>query len=177
MLIVGDNLIELVQQHEIVNKSENFDVTCISLKLGSETISYVKKPGFDTLVYGEHIPEDIIEKKCITDEGIIIPPHSSVLASSYEYIKMPIGYFGLIQTKGSLARLFVSIQFSDGQVDPGFAGKLTFEIFNGSEFNIKLHKTQKVANLYIFKTSTKNIKSYKGKYNNANGPTIAMPED
>ena len=88
---------------------------------------------------------------------------------------MPQGYMGLLQTKGSLARLCVSLHFSDGQIDPGFRGKITFEIFNASDFKIRIRKFQAVGNLYVLKTTTKKHKPYSGKYAGANGPTIQLP--
>lgn len=81
----------------------------------------------------------------------------------------------MIQTKGSLARLFVFIQCSDSQVDSGFKGRVTFELFNASEFKISIQAEQKVANLYILPVSDKNVGLYKGKYNNAEEPTIQLP--
>ncbi|WP_428981187.1 dCTP deaminase domain-containing protein [Marinomonas rhodophyticola] len=40
---------------------------------------------------------------------------------------MPNNKFGLVQTKGSIARGFISVHMSDGQVDPGYKGKVTLE--------------------------------------------------
>lgn len=89
---------------------------------------------------------------------------------------MPAGYFGLLQTKGSLARLFVSLTCTDGQVEPGYKGKITFEVCNHSLFNINIKPKQKVGQLFIFKTSTKDVKLYNGKYQDAQGPTFQKPE-
>ena len=76
----------------------------------------------------------------------------------------------LLQTKGSLARLFVSINSADGQIDPGYEGKITFEIYNASDFKINIKPGQAVGNLYLFKTSTA-VPPYEGRYANAKIPT------
>ena len=109
-------------------------------------------------------------------EGLIIPPHTAVLASSREVINMPVGYMGLLQTKGSLARMMVSLHFSDGQVDCGFRGKITFEVFNASSFTITIPAKAAVGNLYILKANTLDCQPYSGKYGNADGPTIQIED-
>jgi len=127
------------------------------------------------LTYGEELPEACIRSFILDGEGLILQPKTAILASSAETVCMPQGYMGLLQTKGSLARLCVSLHFSDGQVDPGFKGRITFEIFNASDFQIRIRKFQAVGNLYILKTSTKNQKPYSGRYAGVSGPTVQMP--
>lgn len=179
MIIIGENLRELSSQHNICNSESSFDTTCLKLTIGDEYISFkskrslVSKP--DTIVYGEELSPELYEKKKIGDSGLIIHPKEAVLASSKEVINMPAGYMGFLQTTGSLARLFVSIHFCDGQVDPGFSGNITFEIFNASDYNICIRKNIPVGNMYIFKASTKNHSLYDGKYQGAKGPTIQKP--
>lgn len=176
MIIVGENLKDLIKQYQIVDKDNCYDETCISLRMGNSIIELSNKK-VKTLTYGEEIPTGCIKERKIGVDGIMIPPMGTVLACSNEYIKMPAGYFGLIQTKGSLARLFVFVHCSDGQVDPGYSGSLTFELFNASPFNIRIRRLEKVANLYIFKTSCKNIKSYSGKYGGFEKPTYAKASE
>ena len=175
MVVVGENLQELMIQHEIVDRPHCYNVTCIQLSLGGKCVRLKPDGVHDTLTYGETLPNTCIEKFELNDDGLVLPPRSAALASSAEKVHLPLGYMGLLQTKGSLARLCVSLHFSDGQIDPGFTGKVTFEIFNASDFNIRIRKLQPVGNLYIFKTSTSRHDPYEGKYANADGPTIPLP--
>lgn len=175
MLIVGENLRGLIIQ-ELICDQQCYDNTCISLSLGSQVIWLNPNENYNILDYGDNIPQECVKKSHINDSGLVIPPHKSVIASSFENITMPLGYFGLLQTKGSLARMMVSLHFSDGQIDPGFTGKVTFEIMNNSDFSIRIRKRQVVGNLYIFKTSTNDMVSYHGRYQNADGPTIFRAE-
>lgn len=174
MLIVGENLRGLIVQENICDE-QCYDNTSISLSLGPQVIKLKPSSSFHTLEYGETIPAECMIHDLISDSGLIINPHECVIASSHETIKMPVGYFGLLQTKGSLARLMVSLHFSDGQIDPGYRGKVTFEIMNASEFAIRIRKRQVVGNLYIFKTSTDSAPPYDGKYQNSTGPTVSRP--
>lgn len=175
MLIVGENLRGLIIQERICDE-QCFDNTCISLSLGSQVISLIPNDNYKVLDYGDEIPKECIVQDNISESGLIIPPHKSVITSSFETINIPVGYFGLLQTKGSLARMMVSLHFSDGQIDSGFVGKVTFEIMNASEFSIRIRKRQAIGNLYLFKTSTNEIVPYNGRYQNATGPTIFKTE-
>ena len=176
MLIVGENLKALIQQYQMSSQKGCFDETCIQLSLGSKYIRFAK-PSAETkvLTYGEEIPAELVVNETIKEEGLILQPKEAVLACSAEKIKMPAGYFGLLQTKGSLARMFVSLHFSDGQIDPGFEGKVTFELFNAGEYPIRIHKNQAVGNLYVLKASTDMHAMYNGRYGKATGPTIQKP--
>jgi len=171
MIIVSDNLRELIRQHNIVNEN-CFDETSISLSLDNNVI-FLKFPNNYEFIYGNPIPLEFIQEIFIEDgEYLELKPKSTVLACSNEVINIPLGYFGLLQTKGSLARLFVSIHCSDGQIEPGFSGKITFEIINFSDFCIKIRPKQIIGDLFLLKTSTKQVKPYSGKYNKSDKPTF-----
>lgn len=174
MLIVGENLRQLIIQENICDE-QCYDTSCISLSLGDSVVRLRPTEKHTVLDYGTTIPEECIIKELIGSQGLQVRPHESVIASSHETIHIPLGYFGLLQTKGSLARLFISLHFSDGQIDPGYNGKITFEMFNGSEFTIRINRRQLVGNLFIFKTSTDNTPEYKGRYQNSTEPSIFVP--
>src|ERR1700744_3665446 len=133
MLIVGDNLRALIEQHKMVETRDTcFDDTSISLSLDYQ-ITTITPPPNAILTYGDPIPAEYIQETHISaDQGLVIGPQGAILACSLERVRVPSGYFGLLQTKGSLGRLFVSVHCCDGQVEPGFDGKITFEICNHS---------------------------------------------
>src|SRR6185437_6671937 len=128
MLIVGKNLSTLIRQHRIVDKDECFDNTSISLRLDRDIL--VAERCKDPITYGHSVPSDLWTDERIDDDGYVLAPQAAILACSYERVCMPMGYFGFVQTKGSLARLLVSITCTDGQVECGYKGKVTFEIVN-----------------------------------------------
>lgn len=177
MIIVGDNLRALIRQHNIVEDDAfGFDETSICLRLDNNIIE-IKPPDNSVFSFGNEIPNEWVQEKFIqNDEFLILPPQSTVLACSYETVNIPIGYFGFLQTKGSLARLFVTIHCCDSQIEPGFNGKITFEIVNFSKLTIKIKPKQKIGDLFIFKASTKQVKGYNGRYNKSTKPTIQKPE-
>jgi len=82
-----------------------------------------------------------------------------------------LGYFGLVQTKGSLARLFVSVTCCDGQIEPGYNGKVTFEMVNLGPNIVKIPIGAKIAQTYVVRCSSRVTPAYAGKYQGATGPT------
>jgi dCTP deaminase len=176
MLIVGDNLKYLVEQYKIVNNDRSFDVNSLTLTLDRSIITIEPDEESMELTYGHEIPPGWVKEHSIRDEGYVIPPKSSILGCSHEQVNMPVGYFGFLQTKGSLARLFVLVNLCDGQVEAGYVGKVTFEISNMSNFGIRLRPNLPVAQLFIFKTSTRSVEQYHGRYQGATKPTIQLPE-
>ena len=175
MLIVGANLQSLVEQYHIVDNEHAYDVNSLVLRLDR---SYVEiRPGPDKeITYGQQIPDEWIHRAEMYGEGVVIPPQGAILACSKERVSIPAGYFGLVQTKGSLARLFVTAQCSDGQVEAGYRGKITLEVCNLAPFRVRLLPGQKVAQLFIFKTSLRSAPLYEGRYQGADAPTIQVPE-
>lgn len=177
MLIVGSNLEQLILQHRVVAPGNVYDVNSLNLTLDKQIVLLRPPSGKTELVYGQAIPDDWIHREEIGDDGLVLESGAAILGCSREQLRMPLGHFGLLQTKGSLARLFVQVSCADGQIEAGFTGRVTFEVCNLAPFAVRLFAKQKVAQVFIIRTSTKQTTKYCGRYQNANGPTIQLPED
>ncbi len=170
MIIVGENLKQLINSYNLIDNEDAFDESCINLTIDNTFIEYEKT---DQIIrYQEQDMEKLVKEIEVTKDGYILKSKSAVLICSKEIVNMPDFCFGLVQTKGNLARLFVFATCSDGQIDPGYNGKITLELFNASDFDILFKPGQEVANIYIYNTSTP-CKKYSGKFKNANKPTIS----
>jgi len=178
MIIIEKNLKELVEQFNICPKSlvDNFSLT---VKLGTKIFrpKKLKPDGSEIKVTYGHTPDpkELFNEEN-ADQNIILNSQESILCSSSATYIIPNGYFGLLQTKGTLARIFVSLSCNDGQVEPGFKGKITLEITNHSPWTIELPVNSEVGQLYIFKCSTNAEFGYIGRYADmaAHGPTIPI---
>lgn len=170
MLIISDNLRDLNKQYGIVSNPDSFDQNSFTLHLHDE-VKFIRIPANECVQYGVALPDDWIVSKKLDSNGVTLKPGEAFLGASRERVNIPAGYFGLVQTKGSLARLFISATCSDGQVEPGYNGLLTLEFTNAGNVPVKLNAGQQVAQLFIFRTSTKKGRLYAGRYQNANGPT------
>jgi dCTP deaminase len=146
MFIVGENLRSLISGHSICSET-SFDGSSISVKLGP-IIFKPAKPRGRKIKYGLHEVDDLYEKTHLDSGELLLRPKDCVLACSSERINMPLGYIGFIQTKGTLARMFVITHCADPQIDPGFCGKITLEIVNLSPFEVVLPVGSPVAQLF-----------------------------
>jgi len=80
----------------------------------------------------------------------IIHPGELILASVYEYIKLPPNIAAQIQGRSSIARLGLLIHTSAGWVDPGYEGHLTLEIVNLNKIPVKIYPLMRIAQLQFF---------------------------
>lgn len=177
MIIVSANLSGIARSLNICDPLlvEEFS---IKIRLDRE-IRRLREPadGLTPIKYESHINHVLYycDPERIT-ESLVLGPRECVLACSQDIYKMPRGYFGMIQTKGSLARMFVSATANDGQVEPGYTGKLTLELINHSPFSIELRPSAVVAQLFILRCSSEVSKPYSGRYQGATGPTLPIFE-
>ena len=169
MIITGENLKDLIHQHEIANEN-TYDIFSLTLTM-DQLVKRYNVPKGEYISYGSPIQNDYIETILLKD-GYILHPGDAILACSAEIINMPVGYIGIVQTKGSLARLFISVHCSDGQVESGYHGKVTFEICNLGNIAVKISSGQPIAQIFILETSSVSV-LYDGKYNNSKEPTIS----
>lgn len=175
MIIIEKNLEQLTRQYSICNK-ELVDDFSLKIQLGN---NYFEPAPDKTkkIVYG-HLPapEQLFSPKKEIEQNLTLKPGSQVIACSKHPYKMPIDYFGLVQTKGTLARLFVQATCNDGQIEPGFSGYITLEIVNLSPWTIDIPSGSDVAQLYLIKCSSPAARAYNGRYaeNAKNGPTIPI---
>ena len=171
MIIVGENLKALIEQHGIIDYPAAFDHASLTLRLNASVKLIVPPETARPVEYGEEIPNAWIKDDTIRDPGITLKPGGCLLGCSQEKVKIPLGYIGFIQTKGSLARLFVQVHCCDGQIDPGYEGRVTFEICNLGPLSVRLKEKAQVAQLFLASTSTREIQGYSGRYQGADKPT------
>lgn len=178
MLIIDSNLSGLAKQESICDSAlvEKF---CLALRLGKEVYFPKENKNGDLLeVTYDHTPEPskLFQDLELIEQNLELAPGESVIGCSNDTYRMPRNCFGLLQTKGTLARLFVSITCNDGQVEPGFEGKITLEITNNSPWKIRIPIRSHVGQLYIFRCSTTTAEMYSGRYSEAAklGPTIPI---
>jgi dCTP deaminase len=174
VLVIGKNLEGIVSQLKIC---EGRFVEEFSLKVTLDRKIRRMRSGTlgQHILYGHKIDHRSIYSDLEScDQNLELNPQDKVLACSVGTYKMPAGFFGLIQTKGTLARMFVSATCNDGQVEPGYEGKLTLEVVNFSNFRVDLPIGSEIAQLFIFQCSGETDKPYSGKYQGATTPTLPM---
>ncbi len=143
------------------------DLVSLGLHMGNQLIRYKDNSRILDL------PSNLdTESVGIGSDGYVsFPSGCCLLASTEEIVEMPLDLMGFIQTKGTIARGFVTVHLCDGQIDPGFQGNVTLELVNLSPFAYRLKPGMPIAQLFLHKLSTPLSAGYEGRYQMASGPT------
>jgi dCTP deaminase len=96
-------------------------------------------------------------------EEIILPPHSFMLATTMEYIKLPNNLTAFVEGRSSIGRMGLFIQ-NAGWVDPGFEGEITLELYNANQLPIKPMAGRRVCQLVFAQMDQDAHFPYRGKY-------------
>lgn len=128
--------------------SDHINPASIDLRLGLEIIDLKTDQGFG-----------IVE--------VTLLPGDAILATTLEYIKMPITCAGVLYLKSSLARQGLDHALA-GFVDPGFEGQLTMELH--SHRPITLYPYQRIVQLVLYECHVP-VRPYDGRYQGQKGPT------
>ncbi len=147
--------------------SPSVDLVSLGLHLGGQFLRYKGD-------LAPHILPSSLETKAVkleADGCVSFPPGCCLLASTLEVVDMPLDLMGFIQTKGTIARGFVTVHLCDGQIDPGYNGSITLELVNLSQHSYRLRPGIAIAQLFLHKLTTPLLVGYQGRYQQATGPT------
>lgn len=176
MIVIEKNLEQLAAQYSICDKSLIDDFS-LKIQMGNHYYEAKGDSEGQKIVYGLHPdPASVFSEKKEVAQNLSLAPGGHVIACSKHKYAIPIDYFGLVQTKGTLARLFVQTTCNDGQVEPGFDGYVTLEIVNMSRWTIEIPVGSDIAQLYLIKCSSPASRPYSGRYavKAKEGPTVAI---
>lgn len=174
MIIIERSLQQLSEQYSIC---EAYLVDEYSLRIQLGENHYVPKLQEDSVIFGVNPkPTEIFYGMVNSKKNLVLQPGAQVISCSKHIYRIPVEYFGMVQTKGTLARLFVQATCNDGQVEPGFHGYITLEIVNLSPWVVEIPVGSEVAQLYLMKCNSPAEKPYSGRYAEMalTGPTIPI---
>ncbi len=107
--------------------------------------------------------DNAIKYREIENDIITIPPHSFLLATTKEYIKLPNHLTAFVEGRSSIGRMGLFIQ-NAGWVDPGFEGRITLEIYNANSLPIQIQAGRRICQLVFCKMDQSTDHPYRGKY-------------
>jgi dCTP deaminase len=116
----------------------------------------------ETRVASIDLNSEITYREYEGDE-IIIPPHSFLLATTMEYIKVPNDLTAFVEGRSSIGRIGLFIQ-NAGWVDPGFEGQITLELYNANSLPIRLEAGRRICQLVFCRMDQAALTPYRGKY-------------
>ena len=144
----------------IINYRRQIGPTSIDLRLGTE-FRIFKVSMFTHLEPKEK--KEIVKNKVIkyTEKvklqmmnPFILHPDEFVLASTLEYMKLPLDLAGRLEGRSSWGRIGLQIHSTAGFVDPGFEGILTFELQNVGRVPILLYAGLRIAQICFYNCKT-----------------------
>lgn len=119
----------------------------------------------ETLAYTKKLTVDI-------GKPLVLQPLDFYLGSTFEFIRLPNNVTGFIEGRSSIGRLGVLIHATAGHIDPGFCGRLTFELINLGKVPVSLFPFTRVAQIYFIKMSGQ--EEYAGRYQYEIGPSESL---
>ncbi len=102
-------------------------------------------------------------------DHIVIPPHSFMLATTMESVRLPQDVTAFVEGRSSIGRIGLFVQ-NAGWVDPGFVGELTLELFNANRQPIHMTAGRRICQLVFSRMDQPASLPYQGKYQHQKDP-------
>jgi dCTP deaminase len=120
-----------------------------------------------------------IKYRELEGSAITIPPHSFLLATTMEYVRLPHNLTAFVEGRSSIGRIGLFIQ-NAGWVDPGFEGQITLELYNANSLPIRLEAGRRICQLVFCRMDHAANAPYRGKYQgqrNATGSQVSKDRE
>ncbi len=171
MILSDVTLKKLVESGELgvtpIDK-DSIQPASIDMRLGSHFLVVE-----DRQMHTIDLNSEIVYRQ-IEGQSIIIPPHSFLLATTLEYIRLPNDLVAFVEGRSSIGRIGLFIQ-NAGWVDPGFEGQITLELYNANSLPIRLEAGRRICQLVFCRMDQAAGTPYRGKYQgqrNATGSQV-----
>lgn len=96
-------------------------------------------------------------------EPFYIHPGDFALGTSLEYVSLPDDLSATLEGRSSFGRLGITIHSTAGFIDPGFSGRITYEIQNEGTQPVALYPGMRVAQLCFVQLSSPALSPYGSK--------------
>jgi dCTP deaminase len=120
-----------------------------------------------------------IKYRAIEGPTITMPPHSFLLATTMEVVRLPNNLTAFVEGRSSIGRIGLFIQ-NAGWVDPGFEGQITLELYNANSLPIRLEAGRRICQLVFCRMDQEANAPYRGKYQgqrNATGSQVSKDRE
>ncbi len=165
MILSDDTLRAMMAERSIVVEPiEPYQVqpASIDLRLGRHFLK-IDENSLESLSLDSELPYVQIEK-----DEIIIPPHSFLLATTIERVRIPAHVTAFVEGRSSIGRIGLFIQ-NAGWVDPGFEGNITLELFNANRLPLRLASGRRICQIVFAFMDKPTRTPYAGKYQGQSG--------
>lgn len=97
------------------------------------------------------------------NEPFVLHPNDFVLASTLEFVKIPLDLAARLEGRSSWARKGLQVHATAGFIDPGFEGYITFELSNVSSLPIALYPTLRIGQISFYNMGMETVLPYGSK--------------
>lgn len=132
----------------LLEEDRAYDIDSVDLRLGTHFL-FPRVPPRAYYCPDEHSRNSFHMRVHVPlGDYLVVPPHSTVLGATLEFIKLPFDVSGEILTKSSVARTFILIETAPW-IHPNYRGCLTLEIANVSNTAILLYPGRKIGQMVL----------------------------
>jgi dCTP deaminase len=165
MIISDETLKRMMAEGAIaVEPIEPYQLQPASIDLGlGRSFLKVDENTLESLSLDSEMPYVSIEK-----DEIILPPHTFLLATTVEFVRLPANVTAFVEGRSSIGRMGLFIQ-NAGWVDPGFEGTITLELFNANRLPIRLQAGRRICQIVFAFMDQETRRPYAGKYQGQRG--------
>ncbi len=173
----------------LLKPEEQFGPTSVDLRLGTDfqVMARTNITHMDLMKDPDALSRDVQKHmqhvKVKPTEPFILHPGEFALASTLEYVKVPLDLAARLEGRSTWGRLGLQIHATAGFVDPGFRGALTFELSNVSNIPLPLYPGVRISQICFFLSTTtqlpygkKRFTKYSGKTTTASSAFFKDPE-
>lgn len=173
----------------LISPEEQFGPTSVDLRLGTDfqVLQRSNLSHLDLLqppdVVAEEMTASMADLKIKPGQPFVLHPGEFALASTLEYIRIPLDLSARLEGRSTWGRLGLQIHATAGFVDPGFQGALTFELSNVSNVPLLLYPGVRISQLCFFQGegtrlpyNRKKLSKYSGKMSTASSAFYQDPE-
>lgn len=159
----------------IIKPEEQFGPTSVDLRLGTDfqVLRRTNLTHLDPMKDPEDIARDVQQHmhhvKVRPTEAFILHPGEFALASTLEFVRIPLDLAARLEGRSTWGRLGLQIHATAGFVDPGFKGAITFELSNVSNIPLPLYPGVRVSQLCFFASTRTNLPYAKKRYTKYSG--------
>lgn len=173
----------------LIKPEEQFGPTSVDLRLGTDfqVMQRTNLTHLDLIKDPEELKRDVHRYmkhvKVKPTEPFVLHPGEFALASTLEFVRIPLDLAARLEGRSTWGRLGLQIHATAGFVDPGFRGALTFELSNVSNIPLPLYPGVRISQLCFFVSTTTNLPyaekrftKYSGKTSTASSAFFRDPE-
>lgn len=170
MILSDKSIRKFISEGELItnpiNIEESLQPASYDVTLGDQFLAIASNTGgSDIIDLKKELKYKEIPLKTDDNEEkyVIIPAKSFVLAVTKEIFKIPNGCTAFVDGRSSIGRSGLFIE-NAGLLDSGFYGTVTLELFNATDYGIKVYPGMRIGQVTFHINDQMSDKPYQGKY-------------